>query len=130
MSNSRLRNTNLDALVPISVRVEPDVYDYYAKEARKRRMSMTTYLRMLLNQGMINSKIEEFEERTEQMLHNFEQGVSAAMQQAGFTPSTLHSIALTEVMLKEIVSKLPEEKQQQMQKKATDLVKQFYVQPL
>ena len=130
MSNSRLRNTNLDALVPISVRVEPDVYDYYAKEARKRRMSMTTYLRMLLNQGMINSKIEEFEERTEQMLHDFEQGVSAAMQQAGFTPSTLHSIALTEVMLKEIVSKLPEEKQQQMQQKATDLVKQFYAQPL
>ena len=130
MSNSKPRNTNLDALVPISVRVEPDVYDYYAKEARKRRMSMTTYLRMLLNQGMINSKIEEFEERTEQMLHDFEQGVSAAMQQAGFTPSTLHSIALTEVMLKEIVSKLPEEKQQQMQKKATDLVKQFYAQPL
>lgn len=126
MSSSRLRNSNLDALVPISVRVEPDVYDYYAREARKRRMSMTTYLRMLLNQGMMNAKIDEFEERTEQMLHDFGQGINAAMQQAGFTPNTLHSIALTEIMLKEIVSKLPEEKHHEMQKRATVLAAQFY----
>ena len=125
MSNSRIRNTNLDALVPISVRVEPDVYDYYAKEARKRRMSMTTYLRMLLSQGMIHSKIDEFEQRTEQMLHDFEQGVSDAMQQAGFTQNTLHSIALTEVMLREIVSKLSEERLQEIQAKATARAEQL-----
>lgn len=87
---------------------------------------MTTYLRMLLNQGMMNAKIDEFEERTEQMLHDFGQGINAAMQQAGFTPNTLHSIALTEIMLKEIVSKLPEEKHHEMQKRATALAAQFY----
>ena len=34
---------------------------------------------------MISLKIDELEERTEQMLHSFEQGVTVVLQQVGFT---------------------------------------------
>jgi hypothetical protein len=47
------------------------------------------------------------------------------MQQAGFTQNTLHSIALTEVMLREIVSKLSEERLQEIQTKATARAEQL-----
>ena len=121
MSASKPRNSGSQALVTIGVRVEPEVYDYYEKEAKKMKKTMTSYIRTLLSQGMMNAKIEEFEERTEQMLNHLEERIDEVLERKGFNNNTLQSIALTEIMLREIVSKLPEEKHQEMQRKAQEL---------
>ena len=121
MNDSKQRNSNLQTLVPLSLRVEPEIYAYYEKEAKKMKKTMTAYLRTLLSQGMMNAKIEEFEERTEQMLNHLEERIDEVLERKGFNNNTLQSIALTEIMLREIVSKLPEEKHQEMQRKAQDL---------
>lgn len=121
MNDSKQRNSNLQTLVPLSLRVEPEIYAYYEKEAKKMKKTMTAYLRTLLSQGMMNAKIEEFEERTEQMLNHLEDRIDEVLERKGFNNNTLQSIALTEIMLREIVSKLPEEKHQEMQRKAQEL---------